>query len=274
MTSVPPPPPSSSPSDPFGQGPVPSTGATPADPVTPAPYPPVDGPAGPPKKGLSTGMKLAIGCGALLLLVLVIMFACVGFAAKKAKDFTESTSEAVEDQEKAGTMAQELEREYAFTAPVDGQLDGEMVNRFFAVTDDAWGEIEDWAADMEERGERVDSAGARESFGNTMAAVKGMGRARLAIVEALDGNDMAPSAYVWTGARLMQAYEARGGTSGAVPERNVELAREHEGRLAELQDKQKGGTGKGAVLGLAFVLFPRPDLMIPAGMDTLWRSTQ
>ncbi len=68
MTSVPPPPPSSSPSDPFGQGPVPSTGATPADPVTPAPYPPVDGPAGPPKKGLSTGMKLAIGCGALLLL--------------------------------------------------------------------------------------------------------------------------------------------------------------------------------------------------------------
>ncbi|MFN2432800.1 MAG: hypothetical protein ABR599_08320 [Gemmatimonadota bacterium] len=226
-----------------------------------APPPPADPAAAPPKKGLSTGAKIAIGCGALLLLVVILMFACFGFAAKKVGDLQTS----VEDQEEAGRVAGELEREHPFTPPADGTLDEDLVDRFFAATDDAWDEIEPWARELDERSDRISAEGGEAGFGDAMAGVQGMGRARVAIVEALQENDISPSAFVWTGFRLTQAHDAvaTGSVSG-VPEKNLAIAREHADRLAEMEDRgDEDEFDRGSILGLAFVFFPRQDVMVP-----------
>lgn len=215
-------------------------------------------------------MKIAIGCGVALLLLLVLMFACFGmaarFAGKKAEDF----SAAMEDQEKAGETAAELEREYAFTPPADGTLDEKLVDRFFAVTDDAWDEMEDWVGEMAERGERIDERDSRAGFGDAVAGMRGMGRSRVALVQALEEHDMAPSAYVWTGFTLMRAHEAAqsaGGQAAGLPEKNLEIARQHADQIAELE-KDEGKESKGTVLGMALLFFPRADVFVPGGIDT------
>ena len=252
MTDVPPP---STPPP----GPPPPPGAPPPPPYAEPP---------PPRQGLSTGVKIAIGCGAVLLLALILVFACFGIVAKKAGDRAEDFGAAMEDQEEASRKAEELEREHPFAPPADGELDEELVGKFFAVTDDAWDDIRDWAEEMEERGQAVEERGGDAGFGDVMAGVGGMGRARLAIVEALDAEDMAPGAYVWTGSRLLQAYDAReSGPVAGIPEKNIELARKNAGRIAELQEDEEGGANKGAVLGLALMLFPRADAFVPPGVE-------
>ena len=244
---------------------TPPPGGPPPPPPPPGATPPPPG-VPPPKPGLSTGVKIAIGCGALALLVLILMFACFGFAAKKVGDFSAS----MEDQEEAGRTAQELEREHSFTPPADGTLDDDNVDRFFAVTNDTWAEIDDWAEDIQERSDRMRESGDDAGFGDAMAGMQGMGRARVALVNALEDHDMAPSAYVWTGFTLMQAHAAAkgGGATGGVPERNVEIARDHADELAEMEDADGDEPNKGTVLGLAYVFFPRMDVMVPPGFDT------
>ena len=249
--------------------PPPSATPPPAPPPPPAPGVPPPGPP-PEKRGLSTGAKIAIGCGVVALLALILMFACFGFAAKKARDFGAS----MEDQEEAGRTAEQLEREHAFTPPADGTLDEELVDRFFAVTDDTWDEIDEWAADIQERSQRLEESGDQAGFGDAMAGMQGMGRARVALVEALEENEMAPSAYVWTGFKLMQAHEAQqGGATAGVPERNLELAREHADRIRELEEDDDETPDRGVVLGLAYVFFPRMDVLMPQGFDTTGFST-
>jgi hypothetical protein len=259
MTDIPPPP----------MGPPPGT---PPPPVPPS-YPPSGVPpagAPPPGRGMSTGVKIAIGCGAALLLVLILMFACFGLAGRfvshKARDF----SSAMEDQQKAQEKVEELEREHPFTPPADGTLDEGQVEKFFAVTDDAWDKMKDWIHDMQERGERIEARKGEAGFRDAVAGMQGLGRARVAIAEALDDHDMAPGAYVWTGFRLIQAHDAQAsGSPSGVPEKNLEIARKYSDRVAELKEENGKKEGKAAVLGLAFTLFPRADLMMPAGMDTL-----
>jgi molybdopterin converting factor small subunit len=256
MTDVPPPP--------SAAQPPPLPGTSPPPPPPGAPIPPPGTP--PPKNGVSTGKKIAIGCGVVLLLVLILLFACFSFLGKKVGDLEET----LEDQEKAGETVQELEREYPFTPPPDGTLDEDQVDAFFAVTDDVWDEIESWVRDMEERGTRVEESESEAGFGDAMAGMRGMGSARVAFVEALDEHDMAPSAYVWTGFTLLQAHDAlaSGAASPGVPEKNLELARKHARRLAELEEEEGDEADKGSVLALAFVFFPRMDVLLPAGFDT------
>ena len=202
MSDVPPPPPTYTPPPSEPGGPPPGGPGYPSDAGAP-----------PPKKGLSTGAKIGIGCGALLLLALILMFTCFRIVGKKASDLADSA----EDQAEASEKAEELEREYAFQPPADRTLDEGMVDKFFAVTEDTWDEIGDWVQDMEKRGERIEKSGDEAGFGDAMAAMQGMGRARTALIKALDDNDMAPSAYVWTGMTLMQAHEAAAAGEGASP---------------------------------------------------------
>jgi hypothetical protein len=200
-------------------------------------------------------VKVAIGCGIVLLLALILMGTCLGFLTKKVSDVGESVVESAEQHEEANRTIAELEREHPFTPPADGVLDEENVDRFFAATDDAWERIEEWAEDLHERGERIDQAGGEAGFRDAMAAMRGLSDARLALVEALDEHDLSPAAYLWTGRALIQAGEAEAGGGGGVPERNLEIARQHRDRIAEL--RQAGGDaepGRGSVFALASVV--------------------
>jgi hypothetical protein len=281
---VPPPPPGVPPPPPPGVPPPPPPGVPPPPPPgVPPPPPPPPGvpPAVPPsgvpgaKPGLSTGAKIAIGCGILAVLALIVIATCTMFVGKRLKDAGESMQGAVEKQEEAQKKVEAVEREHPFTPPPDGILSEGRVETFFAVTDDAYGKMKDWMEDMEKRGQRVDQAGGQAGFRDVAAGLRGFADARVALAEAFEDHDMGPSEYVWTGFRLTQAYDARGsGGNAGVPAQNLELAAKYADRLAELKQGEDGKGGKGAVLGLAFTLYPRADALLPPGADTLMRPPE
>lgn len=241
----------------------------------PDPQPPIDATppaAPPPKKGMSTGAKVAIGCGILALLAIVgVVVAIVAggmFVSRKADEFTGG----LEAQQEASETVQELEREHPFTAPTDGIVRSDRAEAFFAVTDDAWEDMREWVEDMRDRGEEIDSRGGEAGFGDAMAGLQGLGRSRVALSEALESHEMAVSEYIWTGMALAHAYAALDQppeTSG-VPAENLALAGEHRERLAEMADDGEESEGRGMVLAIAWTLATSEGITsaIP-GLDTL-----
>jgi hypothetical protein len=220
---------------------------------------------------MSTGAKVAIGCGILALLVIIgIVVAIVAggmFASRKLDEF----SGGFEAQQEASETVQELEREHPFTPPADGIVRPDRAEKFFDVTDDAWEDMREWVDEMRERGEDIDSRGGQAGFGDAMAGLQGLGRSRVALSEALEGNDMAVSEYIWTGMTLAHAYAALDQppeTSG-VPAENLALAGEHRERLAEMADGDEA-EGRGMVLAIAWTLATSEGITssIP-GLDTL-----
>ena len=93
----------------------------PVPPTTPPPGPPPSG-AAPPKGGMSSGTKIAIGCGivALLAIVALIVAGVAGglFLKRKADQFTGG----VEAQTEASDNLRELEQDHPFTPPADGMI--------------------------------------------------------------------------------------------------------------------------------------------------------
>ena len=89
------------------------------DPQTPVP--PSSPTTPPPKKGMSTGGKVAIGCGILAVIAIVVVIVAIVaggmFVSKKANEFTGG----MEAQQEASDRIQELEREHPFTPPQDGE---------------------------------------------------------------------------------------------------------------------------------------------------------
>lgn len=241
----------------------------------PDPQPPIDATppaAPPPKKGMSTGAKVAIGCGILALLAIVgVVVAIVAggmFVSRKADEFTGG----LEAQQEASETVQELEREHPFTPPADGIVRSDRAEAFFAVTDDAWEDMREWVEDMRDRGEEIDSRGGEAGFGDAMAGLQGLGRSRVALSEALESHEMAVSEYIWTGMALAHAYAALDQppeTSG-VPTENLALAGEHRERLAEMADDGEESEGRGVVLAIAWTLATSEGITgaIP-GLDTL-----
>jgi hypothetical protein len=221
---------------------------------------------------MSTGAKIAIGCGILAVVAIVgVIVAIVAggmFVSKKANEFAGG----MEAQQEASETIQELESEHPFTPPQDGIVDGDRAETFFAVTDDAWEGMQDWVAEMEERSEDIDSRGGEAGIGDAMAGLQGLGRSRVALSEALADHDMPVSEYLWTGMALTHAYallDQPGGSSG-VPQENLELAAEHRERLAEIADDSEGSDGRAVVLGIAWTLATSEGVTnsIP-GLDTL-----
>jgi hypothetical protein len=220
---------------------------------------------------MSTGAKVAIGCGILAVVAIVVVIVAVVaggmFVSKKAKDF----SGGFEAQQEASEKIRELETEHPFTPPDDGVVGDDRAERFFAVTDDAWEGMQEWVEDMRERGEDIDDRGGNAGLGDAMAGLQGLGRSRIALAEALADHDMAVSEYLWTGLALAHAYsmldQSAGGTSG-VPPANLELAGENRERLAELSDGSD--ESKAVVLAIAWTLATTEGVTssIP-GIDTL-----
>jgi hypothetical protein len=221
---------------------------------------------------MSTGAKVAIGCGIVAVVAIVgIIVAIVAggmFASKKINEF----SGGMEAQQEASEKIQELESEHPFAPPQDGIVGGDRADKFFAVTDDAWEGMQDWVEDMEKRGGDIDSRGGEAGFGDAMAGLQGLGRSRVALAEALADHDMPVSEYLWTGMSLTHAYESldQPAETSAVPPENLEIAAENRERLAEVTGVGGESNSKAVVLAIAWTLATSEGVTnsIP-GLDTL-----
>jgi hypothetical protein len=228
----------------------------------------------PTKQGMSTGAKVAIGCGILAVLAIVgIVVAIVAggmFASRKLDEL----GGGLEAQQQASETVQELEREHPFTTPQDGVVREDRAETFFAVTDDAWEGMQEWVADMEERSEEIDRGGGEAGFRDAMAGLQGLGRSRVALTEALADHEMPVSEYLWIGTTLAHAYSRldQPAASSGVPAENLEIAAENRDRLADIADDSGDQSGRAVVLGIAWTLAASEGVTssIP-GLDTLGR---
>ncbi|MFN2421615.1 MAG: hypothetical protein ABR527_09610 [Gemmatimonadota bacterium] len=241
------------------------------DPSVPPSPDPAAGP--PPKKTMSTGAKVAIGCGILAVLaivILVIMTVAGGmFLKKKAGDVTGG----LEAQQQASERVQALERDHPFTAPPDGVVGEDRAETFIAVTDDAWEAMRESMEEVVERGEEIEEEGGAAGFGDAMAGLQALGQSRVALAEALDEHDMPVSEYVWSGLALMRAYEVLETPTAqvGVPPQNLELANRYRDELADIAEEDEDGRpDKSVVLGMAWT-WGMSEGMLPEtmGWDTL-----
>jgi hypothetical protein len=222
---------------------------------------------------MSTGTKIAIGCGivALLAIVALIVAGVAGglFLKRKADQFTGG----VEAQTEASDNLRELEQDHPFTPPADGMIGADRADRFFEVTDEAWQEMDEVAQDLTERGRDIEERGGEAGMGDAMAGLQGLGRARVALADALGESDMPASEYLWTGLALMRAYEEldRPATESGIPQENLDLAAEHRAELAEMDATEDEEFGKGMVLGIAATWAMSEGNVEALGIDTLMR---
>jgi hypothetical protein len=222
---------------------------------------------------MSTGTKIAIGCGvvALLAIVALIVAGVAGglFLKRKADQFTGG----VESQTEASETLRELEADHPFTPPPDGRIGADRADRFFDVTDDAWQDMEEVARDLSERSRDMEARGGEAGMGDAMAGLQGLGRARVALADALEENGMPTSEYLWTGLALMRAYEEldRPAAESGVPQENLDLAAEHRAELAEIEETEEDEIGKGMVLGIAVTWGMTEGNVEALGIDTLMR---
>jgi len=227
-------------------------------------------PVEPPKKGMSTGAKVAIGCGIALVLVIIAFGIAAVVGGMFVKNKAEQLTGGLEAQQEASEKIQALEREHPFTAPADGVVPEDLAGKFLAVTNDAWEKIQGDMEDLSERSQDIDEGG-RAGLGDAMAGVQALGRTRVALAEALEDNDMPVSAYLWTGMELTRAYQALGmpPEQTGIPAPNLQLAERYRSELAEIAgDGQDGEIGKGMVLGMAWT-WGMSEGTMPMGWDTM-----
>ena len=227
-------------------------------------------PVEPPKKGMSTGAKVAIGCGIALVLVIIAFGIAAVVGGMFVKNKAEQLTGGLEAQQEASEKIQALEREHPFAAPADGVVPADLAGKFLAVTNDAWEKIHDDMEDLSERSQDIDEGG-RAGLGDAMAGVQALGRTRVALAEALEDNDMPVSAYLWTGMELTRAYQALGmpPEQTGIPAQNLQLAERYRSELAEIAgDGQDGEIGKGMVLGMAWT-WGMSEGTTPMGWDTM-----
>ncbi len=253
---------------------------TPPGPGTPPPGgpPPIGGapldPA-PPRQGMSGTAKVLIGCGIAMIVVLVLIVAVIGGGAWFLDRQLGDADAGLGRQLEVTRVLNELEEEVDFTPPANGVISEVRAQRFFAVTDESWTTARAFAEDVNERSRRVEDE-RRATFGDAVSALRGMGRARISLAEALQKHAMPPSEYVWTGLALLRAHERSGQTpeESGVPAANLELARRHSDRLEEIsRGDEEGRITRGAMFGLAhtFILSEDSGRRF-AGWDSLQTS--
>ncbi len=226
---------------------------------------------------MSTGLKVALGCGGCLFVLLVGVGLAVGvgglWISEKAGDFTESVERQAELQNEATETLERLEREHPFEPPADGAVSPERAERFFAVTDGAWEEMEDWAGELDALRDRLDDED--PSLGDVGAVFRSYGRlaeSRAVIAGALEDEEMSLYEYLWTGLTLNRAHDAmEAGSTEDVPSETLEAVREHEAAVADLTgDRDDDEVGREAVFYLAWMWGSADASAIRAlGLDTL-----
>lgn len=241
-----------------------------ADAQTPPSTPP---PSVPPKQGMSTGAKVAIGCGILAVLAIVGVIVAIVAGGMFASRKLDELGGGLEAQQQAAETIHELERDHPFTPPQDGVVREDRAETFFDVTDAAWEGMQEWVADMEDRTADIEARGGEAGVRDAMAGLQGLGRSRVALTEALADHDMPVSEYLWVGTTLAHAYSRldQPAASSGVPAENLEIAAEHRDRLADLAEDDDA-SGRAVVLGIAWTLATSEGVTssIP-GLDTLGR---
>lgn len=227
----------------------------------------------PRREGLSTGAKIAIGCAGLLGVGLVLVAVAVFAGGLFLKNRVSEMAGGMEEQQEASRIFRDLQREHAFHPPEDGVVGARRAERFLAVTDHAWEEMEGWARELEELDERMEGR-ERARASDVAAGFRSLGRlaeSRLVLARALELEDMPPGEYIWTGLALTRALEELEGAAGqaGAPEENLALARRHRDELAVIA-RDGEGIDKGLVLGVA-VMWGLADLgsWEAMGLDTL-----
>lgn len=242
------------------------------DPRTPSSPPPSSVPPTT-RQGMSTGAKVAIGCGILAVLAIVGIVVAIVAGGMFLENKVDEFGGGLEAQQQAAETVHELEREHPFTPPQDGIVPADRAQTFFDVTDDAWEGMQEWVADMERRDEDIESRGGEAGLGDAMAGLQGLGRSRIALTDALADHDMPVSEYLWTGTTLAHAYSSLDQPAGSsrVPPENLEIAAENRDRLAEIA-QDGDSSGPAVVLGIAWTLATSEGVTnaIP-GLDTLGR---
>lgn len=286
MTTRDPDPPSHEPgATPPGEPPPPEPPGESAPGEPPPSGPPPSGPPPgasppPPKRGLSTAAKVAIGCGALAVVGVVVLLVAVAVFGWFVRDRAQELGAGIERQMEVSQQMERLREEHPFQPPADGTVTREQADGFFAATDRAWSGMEEWAGqmvDLQRRMEGRERPGLRD-LADGFRGAGGLAESRAVLTEALVEERMSVGEYLWTGFQLMRAHEEldRAEPSPDVPERNMELARRHRAELDEIaRSGRNGGSsepGKGIVLHLA-TLWGMTDggTWQAFGLDTLSR---
>jgi hypothetical protein len=212
----------------------------------------------PPREGLSTGAKIAIGCGALLLVFVLAAGLIVAYFQKMIQEETGGARA----HEQAQATLEQLAADYPFERPADGVEQAAQAETFFAVTEEVWSEAEPWIDDVNralQNVDRRDSGAIRNTLDGARAMARLM-RIRLLLADALAAHDVSGDEYAWTGARLLEAreellYEA---TGQIIPEANVELARADRAELGEFSEPASF-VGKEWILAMAGTVAEMPD---------------
>jgi hypothetical protein len=222
---------------------------------------------------MSTGAKVAIALGIVMVLGMMAMAAVVVMGGLFLRDRASGFMASMEEQEEATQILEELEREVPFDPPADGVVTDDQAQRFFAATDAAWQEIESWANELRDLNERIE---AREnpSVSDVVTGVQSMARfaeSRTVLARALEENRMSSGEYIWTALSLTRAYTSLSGSgqSTGIPAENLALAERYRAEIAEVSGDS--GADKGVILGLA-VTFGMADQSTwqALGLDTLY----
>ncbi len=241
-------------------------GEQPLPPPT-GPNPPVGSATGPGavpparKQGASTGTKVLIGCGVFALVATVLVVVTVAGIAYFFGQGVREFAGGVQAQVEATELARELEERHPFTPPQSGEVTPEQAQRFFVVTDDAWSRIGPWLQELDARGERLRAEEDFRSMVSAMSALRGLGQARIDLIETLERHDTSVAEFLWSGVNLMIAYESLDRDDTTLPEANRELARRYRAELAVLAEDDVSEGGRGAIFALAW-LFGAPDQIV------------
>lgn len=215
-------------------------------------------PQPPRREGMSVLAKIAIGCGALVLIILIagaVLFMYVQRVIERESGGEQAHREATETFER-------LQAEHPFTAPPDDLLSAGQIETFFAVTDEVWSEAGVWADEVNRALDTAagDGGGTLSALIAAFRAMPKLMRMRLLLAESLDRHRMSSQEYAWIGGTLLEAYRASEGESVSriVPEANLELARTYSEQLAAFADPDRL-IGKDWVLLMAGATVERPD---------------
>ncbi len=190
----------------------------------------------PPREGMSTGAKIAIGCGVAVLVLLVAAAIFVFFAGR----FISEQIGGFGAQGEATETFERLAEAYPFTPPEDGVVTEQQAWTFFNVSDEVWSAVAEQAEELNRLIEEAEASEEEPGFRDLITGMEAMGklfRARLVLAEALERHQISSQEYTWTGHTLMQAYraltEAETESDVEVPDENIELARRHQVLLAD-----------------------------------------
>jgi hypothetical protein len=206
----------------------------------------------PPAKGMSGGAKVLIGCAIAFVVVAGAGAVAVGggawFLGKKAQEFTGSAERHAE----ATATLEQLHSRYPFEPPADRAVTARQADAFLRVSDDAWERARPAWEELERRSERANDRG-RAGLGDMMAGLSGIHEVTMALAESLEAQKMSPREYVWTGLALQHAYRYLDDPEAGehIPSANLELARRHRDRIAQITEEDDGG--RNAVFAFATI---------------------